>query len=49
MSWYRVHAQMFVGLLLVRRTPVWVQVPLLAACAAQYALLAAMFFAGVLV
>ncbi|MEW1634524.1 hypothetical protein AB0469_10660 [Streptomyces sp. NPDC093801] len=49
MSWYRNHAQMFVGLVLVRRTSPWVQVPLLAACAAQYALLGAMFFAGVLV
>ncbi|MFF4496611.1 hypothetical protein [Streptomyces sp. NPDC001546] len=49
MSWYRNHAQMFVGLLLVRRMPLWVQVPLLVACAVQYALLTAMFFAGVLV
>ncbi|MEU9715973.1 hypothetical protein [Streptomyces sp. NPDC047976] len=49
MSWYRNHAQMFVGLLLVARMPRWVQVPLLACCAAQYALLGAMFFAGVLV
>ncbi|MFF4582892.1 hypothetical protein ACFY15_31605 [Streptomyces sp. NPDC001373] len=49
MSWYRNHAQMFVGLVLVRRMSPWVQVPLLAACAAQYALLGAMFFAGVLV
>lgn len=49
MSWYRNHAQMFVGLVLVRRMPRWVQVPLLALCAAQYALLGAMFFAGVLV
>ncbi|MEU3313345.1 hypothetical protein ABZ743_11875 [Streptomyces sp. NPDC006662] len=49
MSWYRNHAQMFVGLLLVRRMSLWVQVPLLVACAVQYALLTAMFFAGVLV
>ncbi|MBW5482496.1 hypothetical protein [Streptomyces bambusae] len=49
MSWYRNHAQMFVGLVLVRRMPRWVQVPLLAACLVQYALLGAMFFAGVLV
>ncbi|MFD3540804.1 hypothetical protein ACFWUQ_15070 [Streptomyces sp. NPDC058662] len=49
MSWYRNHAQMFVGLILVGRMPRWVQVPLLAACAVQFALLGAMFFAGVLV
>ncbi|MBD3578106.1 MULTISPECIES: hypothetical protein [Streptomyces] len=49
MSWYRNHAQMFVGLLLVRHLPRWAQALLLAACAAQYALLGAMFFAGVLV
>ncbi|MFF2194242.1 hypothetical protein [Streptomyces sp. NPDC058157] len=49
MSWYRNHAQMFVGLVLVRRMSPWVQVPLLAVCAVQYALLGAMFFAGVLV
>ncbi|CAL9343212.1 hypothetical protein SUDANB120_00309 [Streptomyces sp. enrichment culture] len=49
MSWYRNHAQMFVGLLLVRHLPRWAQALLLAACAARYALLGAMFFAGVLV
>ncbi|MFE6840724.1 hypothetical protein ACFVFI_38640, partial [Streptomyces sp. NPDC057705] len=49
MSWYRNHAQMFVGLVLVRRMSRWVQVPLLACCAVQYALLGAMFFSGVLV
>ncbi|MEF2529320.1 hypothetical protein [Streptomyces sp. CS62] len=49
MSWYRNHAQMFVGLLLVARLPRGVQALLLAACAAQYALLGAMFYAGVLV
>lgn len=49
MSWYRNHAQMFVGLVLVRRMPRWVQLPLLVFCAIQYALLGAMFFAGVLV
>lgn len=49
MSWYRNHAQMFVGLILVRRMFRWVQVPLLACCAVQYALLGAMFFSGVLV
>ncbi|MFJ3876024.1 hypothetical protein ACIPW5_01035 [Streptomyces sp. NPDC090077] len=49
MSWYRNHAQMFTGLLLVARLPGRVQVPLLACCAAQYALLGAMFFSGVLV
>ncbi|MFF5446400.1 hypothetical protein [Streptomyces sp. NPDC012888] len=49
MSWYRNHAQMFVALVLVRRVPPWVQVPLLVACAAQYALFGAMFFAGVVV
>ncbi|MGP3690121.1 hypothetical protein ACTVZO_36410 [Streptomyces sp. IBSNAI002] len=49
MSWYRNHAQMFVGLLLVRRMSRWVQVPLLVLCAIQYFFLGAMFFAGVLV
>ncbi|WP_158754395.1 hypothetical protein [Streptomyces sp. NRRL F-2580] len=49
MSWYRNHAQMFVGLLLVRRMSLFVQVPLLVLCAGQYALLGAMFFSGVLV
>ncbi|MFF5705340.1 hypothetical protein ACFY7H_22990 [Streptomyces sp. NPDC012794] len=49
MSWYRNHAQMFVGLVLVARASRWVQVPLLACCALQYALLGAMFFSGVLV
>ncbi|MEV6578663.1 hypothetical protein AB0M92_10950 [Streptomyces sp. NPDC051582] len=49
MSWYRNHAQMFVGLVLVKRLPRWIQVPLLACCSVQYALLASMFFAGVLV
>ncbi|MEU3777716.1 hypothetical protein AB0F11_31870 [Streptomyces sp. NPDC032472] len=49
MSWYRNHAQMFVGLVLVRRVPRWMQVVLLALCTAQYARLGAMFFAGVLV
>ncbi|MFC9294053.1 hypothetical protein ACFTWH_03885 [Streptomyces sp. NPDC057011] len=49
MSWYRNHAQMFVGLLLVRRMPRWVQGALLACCTVQYALLGSMFFAGVLV
>ncbi|MFF1412054.1 hypothetical protein ACFVX6_20165 [Streptomyces sp. NPDC058289] len=49
MSWYRNHAQMFVGLILVGRMSRWVQVPLLAFCSIQYALLGAMFFSGVLV
>ncbi|MFF0218110.1 hypothetical protein [Streptomyces vinaceus] len=49
MSWYRNHAQMFVGLVLVRHASRWVQVPLLAWCSVQYALLGSMFFAGVLV
>ncbi|MFD9408694.1 hypothetical protein ACFWBN_16990 [Streptomyces sp. NPDC059989] len=49
MSWYRNHAQMFVGLILVRRMYRWVQVSLLAFCSIQYSLLGAMFFAGVLV
>ncbi|MFJ3201551.1 hypothetical protein [Streptomyces sp. NPDC086989] len=49
MSWYRNHAQMFVGLVLVRRMSPWIQVPLLLLCSVQYALLASMFFAGVLV
>lgn len=49
MSWYRNHAQMFVGLVLVKHVSRWVQVPLLLLCSAQYALLASMFFAGVLV
>ncbi|MFK0219322.1 hypothetical protein ACIQWN_14165 [Streptomyces vinaceus] len=49
MSWYRNHAQMFVGLVLVRHVSRWVQVPLLAWCSVQYALLGSMFFAGVLV
>lgn len=48
-SWYRNHAQMFVALVLVRSLPRWLQVPLLLACALQYALLGSMFFAGVLV
>ncbi|MET9961715.1 hypothetical protein ABZ128_22120 [Streptomyces sp. NPDC006326] len=49
MSWYRNHAQMFVGAVLVRYMARWVQVALLALCLVQYALLGAMFFAGVLV
>lgn len=49
MSWYRNHAQMFVGLVLVARMPRWVQVPLLVLCAIQYVLLGAMFFSGVVV
>ncbi|WP_406365100.1 hypothetical protein [Streptomyces sp. NBC_01546] len=49
MSWYRNHAQIFVGLILVRRMPRWVQASLLVFCSAQYAFLGAMFFAGVLV
>ncbi len=49
MSWYRNHAQMFVGLILVRRMSRWVQVPLLVLCSIQYFFLGAMFFAGVLV
>ncbi|MFF4098977.1 hypothetical protein [Streptomyces sp. NPDC001903] len=49
MSWYRNHAQMFVGLVLVGKMSRWIQVPLLLVCAVQYALLASMFFAGVLV
>ncbi|MFD0265903.1 hypothetical protein ACFVGY_04800 [Streptomyces sp. NPDC127106] len=49
MSWYRNHAQMFVGLVLVRNLPRWIQASLLVCCLAQYALLGAMFFAGVLV
>lgn len=49
MSWYRNHAQMFVGLILVPRMPRWGQAVLLALCAVQYALLGAMFFSGVLV
>jgi hypothetical protein len=48
-SWYRNHAQLFVALVLVAKLPRWIQVPLLIACAVQYALLGAMFFAGVLV
>ncbi|WP_030873065.1 hypothetical protein [Streptomyces sp. NRRL F-2747] len=49
MSWYRNHAQMFVGLVLVPYMSRWVQVPLLAFCSVQYCLLGSMFFAGVLV
>lgn len=49
MSWYRNHAQMFVGLILVRNMSRWIQVPLLVFCSIQYALLGAMFFSGVLV
>lgn len=49
MSWYRNHAQMFVGLVLIARMPRWAQVPLLALCTIQYIFLSAMFFAGVLV
>ncbi|MCY0938213.1 hypothetical protein [Streptomyces sp. H34-S4] len=49
MSWYRNHAQMFVGLILVRRMPRWVQATLLVFCSIQYALLGGMFFPGVLV
>lgn len=48
-SWYRNHAQMFVALVLVRKLPWWLQVPLLVLCAAQYVFLTTMFFAGVLV
>ncbi|MGW4688277.1 hypothetical protein ACWEPM_25765 [Streptomyces sp. NPDC004244] len=49
MSWYRNHAQMFVGLVLVKELPRWLQTVLLVCCLVQYALLGAMFFAGVLV
>ncbi|MEU9304714.1 hypothetical protein [Streptomyces sp. NPDC048269] len=49
MSWYRNHAQMFAGLILVRRMPRWIQVSVLAVCTIQYAFLGAMFFSGVLV
>lgn len=49
MSWYRAHALLFVGLVLVARLPRGVQVFLLLACGVQYALLSSMFFAGVLV
>lgn len=49
MSWYRNHAQMFVGLVLVRSLPRWLQIPIFAACAVQYVFLSAMVFAGVLV
>ncbi|MER7465357.1 hypothetical protein [Streptomyces sp. NPDC097981] len=49
MSWYRNHAQMFAGLILIKKLPRWIQAPLLAVCSIQYALLGAMFFAGVLV
>ncbi|WP_369776880.1 hypothetical protein [Streptomyces sp. R33] len=49
MSWYRNHAQMFVGLVLVKHMSRWIQVPLSACCSIQYALLGSMFFAGVLV
>ncbi|MFD7625918.1 hypothetical protein ACFV7Q_07710 [Streptomyces sp. NPDC059851] len=49
MSWYRNHAQMFVGLVLVKNLPRWVQALLLLCCLVQYALLGAMFFTGALV
>jgi len=49
MSWYRTHAVLFVALVLVARLPRWLQVVLLLVCGVQYALLASMFFAGVLV
>ncbi|MFK0252040.1 hypothetical protein [Streptomyces sp. NPDC090445] len=49
MSWYRNHAQMLVGLVLVKNLPRWVQALLLLGCLVQYALLGAMFFTGALV
>ncbi|MEV0416208.1 hypothetical protein AB0I68_37025 [Streptomyces sp. NPDC050448] len=49
MSWYRNHAQMFAGLILIKNMSRWIQVPLLVFCLIQYALLGAMFFSGVLV
>jgi hypothetical protein len=49
MSWYRNHAQLFIALILVRKMPVWLQVPILVACAVQYVFLSAMFFGNVLV
>ncbi len=49
MSWYRTHAVLIVGLVLVARLPRWLQVVLLVVCGVQYARLASMFFAGVLV
>ncbi|MFF5809442.1 hypothetical protein [Streptomyces sp. NPDC012746] len=49
MSWYRNHAQMFVGLVLVKELPRWIQAALLVFCSVQYVFLGAMFFAGVLV
>ncbi len=48
-SWYRNHAEAFVALVLVHRLPRWLQVVVVLACAVQYALLAAMFFSGILV
>lgn len=49
MSWYRAHALLVVGLVLVARLPRAVQVLLLLVLGVQYARLASMFFAGVLV
>ncbi len=48
-SWYRNHAAAFVVLVLLARLPRWLQAVVLLACAAQYALLASMFFSGILV
>ena len=48
-SWYRNHAAAFVALVLLHRLPRRLQVAVVLACAAQYALLASMFFSGILV
>jgi hypothetical protein len=48
-SWYRNHSMAFVALVLVPRLPRWLQVVVVLACAVQYALLASMFFSGILV
>lgn len=49
MSWYRAHAVLLVALVLVAKLPRWLQVTLLVTLVIQYARLASMFFAGVLV
>jgi hypothetical protein len=48
-SWYRNHAAAFVVLVLLARLPRWLQAVVLVGCAVQYALLASMFFSGILV
>ncbi|MET3960438.1 hypothetical protein ABIE44_000372 [Marmoricola sp. OAE513] len=49
MSWYRNHAQMFVGLVLLKNLHPAVKLPVLALFAVQYVYLGGMFFSNVLV